>query len=86
MLRGCRRVQAAIAEGHQPGTGSVRQALCGALYEEVTDFYRLIAVLEGQLHVLPPMPGEEYWAAWGYVGVSMQNCSRHAGRQAAEQQ
>jgi hypothetical protein len=52
-----RRVQAAIAEAHQPGTGSVRQALCGALYEEVTDFYRLIATLEQQLNVPVPMPG-----------------------------
>lgn len=54
----CRRVQAAIAEAHQPGIGSVRQALCGALYEEVTDFYRLIAVLEGQLSAPMPTPGE----------------------------
>lgn len=52
-----RRVQAAIAEAHQPGTGSVRQALCGALYEEVTDFYRLIATLEQQLAVPIPKPG-----------------------------
>jgi hypothetical protein len=52
-----RRVQAAIAEAHQPGTGSVRQALCGALYEEVTDFYRLIATLEQQLAVPMPTPG-----------------------------
>lgn len=64
-----KRVQAAIAEGHQPGTGSVRQALCGALYEEVTDFYRLIAVLEGQLHVPPPMPGPGAAAGAGGGGA-----------------
>jgi hypothetical protein len=53
----CRRVQAAIAEGRQQGAGSVRQALCAALADEVTDFYRLMAVLETQLTVPQPMPG-----------------------------
>lgn len=53
----CRRVQAAIAEGRQQGAGSVRQALCAALSEEVTDFYRLMAVLEAQLAVPQPLPG-----------------------------
>lgn len=56
--RVCSRVQAAIKEGQQPGAGSVRQALCGALYEQVTDFYRLVAVLESQLAVPIPAPGE----------------------------
>jgi hypothetical protein len=50
-------VQAAIAEGRQQGAGSVRQALCAALADEVTDFYRLMAVLETQLTVPQPMPG-----------------------------
>jgi hypothetical protein len=54
----CSRVQAAIKEGQQPGAGSVRQALCGALYEQVTDFYRLVAVLESQLAVPIPAPGK----------------------------
>jgi hypothetical protein len=35
----------------------VRQALCAALADEVTDFYRLMAVLETQLTVPQPMPG-----------------------------
>lgn len=68
-MHACRRVQAAIAEAHQPCTGSVRQALCGALYEEVTDFYRLIAVLEGHLSAPMPTPGASGWAVGGhYVG------------------
>ena len=75
-VRAPRRVQAAIAEGHRPGTGSVRRALCGALHEEVTDFYRLIAVLEGQLNVPIPVPG--WWSrhdqlddeCWGLHGIA----------------
>lgn len=66
-VHACRRVQAAIAEAHQPGTGSVRQALCGALYEEVTDFYRLIAVLEGHLSAPMPTPGASGWALAGIM-------------------
>lgn len=53
----CRRVLAAIQAGRSPHTGSVRQALCAALGEEVTDFYRLMAVLEAQLATPQPTPG-----------------------------
>uniref|UniRef100_A0A383WQ52 Uncharacterized protein n=1 Tax=Tetradesmus obliquus TaxID=3088 RepID=A0A383WQ52_TETOB len=60
-----KRVQAAIAEGRVQGCGSVRQALCAALADEVTDFYRLMAVLETQLAVPQPMPGDEPAAAAG---------------------
>lgn len=56
-LGDCRRVFAAIQAGRGPHAGSVRQALCAALAEEVTDFYRLMAVLEAQLAVPQPMPG-----------------------------
>ncbi|KAF8068410.1 GCP3 [Scenedesmus sp. PABB004] len=52
-----RRVQAAIAEGRGRGRGSVHQALCAALGEEVTDFYRLMAVLQDQLAAPQPHAG-----------------------------
>jgi hypothetical protein len=43
------------------GVGALAQAFCGALQQELVDFYRLMAVLEAQLHVprpsaAPPLP------------------------------
>lgn len=52
-----RRVKEAAVQGRQHGSGSVRQALCAALQEEITDFYRLMAVLEAQLAAPMPLPG-----------------------------
>eukprot|EP00879_Flechtneria_rotunda_P027814 GHRR01029816.1.p1 GENE.GHRR01029816.1~~GHRR01029816.1.p1 ORF type:complete len:624 (+),score=227.32 GHRR01029816.1:846-2717(+) len=64
-----RRMQAAIAEGRRQHAGSVRQALCAALSEEVTDFYRLMAVLEGQLAIPQPVPGADASAAGPYLSL-----------------
>jgi gamma-tubulin complex component 3 len=45
-----RRVRDAIAASRaSPGAGLVEQALMAALHAELTDYYRLIAVLESQL-------------------------------------
>lgn len=55
----------------------MRQALCGALYEEVTDFYRLIAVLEGQLNVPTPLPGAVgVWLCGCRTCVESSGCGR----------
>eukprot|EP00878_Enallax_costatus_P017689 GHUV01018585.1.p1 GENE.GHUV01018585.1~~GHUV01018585.1.p1 ORF type:complete len:688 (+),score=234.63 GHUV01018585.1:858-2921(+) len=65
-----RRVLAAIQSGRSPHTGSVRQALCAALGEEVTDFYRLMAVLEAQLATPQPTPGaDETDVAGSYLSL-----------------
>jgi hypothetical protein len=37
--------------------GAVRQALCGALHAELSDFYRLMAVLEAHASQPIPVPG-----------------------------
>jgi hypothetical protein len=36
----------------------VRQALCGALHAELSDFYRLMAVMEAHASQPIPVPGE----------------------------
>jgi hypothetical protein len=38
--------------------GAVRQALCAALGQECKDFYRFMAVLQGQAQEPIPVPGE----------------------------
>jgi hypothetical protein len=52
-----RHVQAAVTRGAAAPRGTVHQALCGALAEQVTDYYRLLALLEDQLSAPLPVPG-----------------------------
>ncbi|KAH7425118.1 hypothetical protein KP509_11G040600 [Ceratopteris richardii] len=43
-------IDESIKQGHMEEIGTVGQAFCASLQEELSDYYRLIAVLEAQVH------------------------------------
>lgn len=59
-LRVKNHISESLENGPLEAIGTVGQAFCAALQEELADFYRLMAVLEGQIHhPIPLMVGAE---------------------------
>lgn len=53
-------ISESVENGPLEAIGTVGQAFCAALQEELSDYYRLMAVLEGQVHnAIPMMVGAE---------------------------